>query len=304
MIVEIERNSQRSSVIGPILIIVFVVVAISIAVFSAWINANWNSLSLPSRANVIIQAVGAGVIMILALATVLSVYQNRQLLLEEQREREQPVVVDVINNVIEPAVYRLENDINHLQNDDERDLDWVRADEPSVLARNYPQSVFKKNFTQVDQTALVKMERDYPDTFEMMESREELVEEMCSLGTQIDEKLRPELKEYVAEKDITNAKGEEPDLQILVSAILRDIDSYGDEHRDSEIWDGHKKEFVDFLHNTVGGEVEELENKETELLEMSKELKRELTTIRLELREEYGISSADIEPGNSEPEAV
>ncbi|WP_135825189.1 hypothetical protein [Halorussus ruber] len=241
----------------------------------------------------------------LAAGTFLSLWQNEREVDDLRKEREKPIVVDELQNFVQPAIETIESDIEGLEQKD-RDIDWHYLKKSSApLSDRLPRSVYHRYWRDEEQdiTAIKRFREEAPDIWELIQRREETIEEAIGISNEIEDKIRTPITEYIQKNGIRNREEETPDIDPLLNAILKETDSYGESHADYEVWENHRDDFIKILHEEAGADYEQLREKEAEIQEMTRELKQRLLSRKIALREEYGISSDEIKEADV-PRAV
>lgn len=257
----------------------------------------WQGYSTATRIQVLIGALSGLGTLLLAAGTFLSLWQNEREVEELHKDREKPIVADEIQNFIQPAIDRLERDIQDVKYED-RNIDWHNLEDPSErLGERLPRSVIYRSFAEdeVDRTALKRFQEEAPDLWERVQEREKTIERGIELSNSIVEKIRDQVIDYIEENEIENREGEHPEIDTLLHAILKDLDSYADNHADYEVWENYCEEFLNIRREYAGEEYEQLLQTEDEIFELTKELREKLLSRKVALREEYGISSDEVE---------
>lgn len=277
------------------------ILIVLVVLFAYW-TGNWNA----TEAQVIVGGLGGLGTLLLASGTFLSLWHNEREVENLRKEREKPIVADEIRNFIQPAINRLESDIQDIEQHD-REIDWHYVKMPdSGFSGGLPHSVIYRQFTEdnKDETAMKRFQEDAPELWDLVIDREATIEEGVKISDRIEAKIRPLIEEYIQENDIENRNEETPNIDVLLSSTLRDIDSYGENHEDYEVWENHRQEFRRILHKEAEDDYEQLMAKEDDIHGLTKELREELLSRKVALREEYGISSEEIETGDPVPRAV
>jgi len=263
-------------------------------VTAVWLWGVWGDLGLSSKASLIISGAGVVGTMGLAFVTVLTLYQNSMLLREEQKQREKPIVIEMINQVIQPALLSLRWDRRTLQSEDRPLINWLNYEKPSLFPDtnlSFAKPIFEESDPHL--AGKTRFARDYPDIQEKLDKRAELMMASYQIGEMIEEELEDQVKSYIEENDITDSTGKTPDAEEFVNAIWFEKDKAGTPYHIDPVWDENHDEFLE-LRSNFDDEIAQLKENEKQIQKLTEEALGELSMARLELREDYGIEQEDL----------
>jgi flagellar biosynthesis component FlhA len=287
---------REHPIAGPILVVyaVLLIPAVPIVMF---IQRNWASMTLASKASVSVAILGALATFLLASITIFSVFQNQEAIKEQKREREKPIVVELINKVIEPQMEYAESDLSSLRKH-ETNIDWVKKNVRTAERDDNLSFLKPSEITSPQHMAVARrFRRDYPEIMELIEERNQIISE----GNDIAEDIRGDLHQYIAETVATNiSTKEEVDISVynISDAIIHQNEDHLETEDESKIWESNKETFLG-MKNHFEDQFKQLEKKENKLVFSTMDIQDDLGITKLELREEYGISHDDLRGDNN-----
>lgn len=269
--------------------IAIVVLAFGISLTLWWF---WGQLSIQNRAMLVASSLGATGTLILAGATLISIRQQTATVEKIQREREKPLVIDEIVQVLDYAIDGVEDNIRAYVHEDWR-WNWVLVDGPqSHYVAGRVAGVINKS---PDSAALYRLKDADEKLWNKLVEYEELIENLADLGDEAAEKIRPRIKELVEKEEIKDDRGEDPDIDTLVYGAVKRLDKFGESSELYDVWESHGDEFCRVAREEAGIELKEIEQGEEELVDRSKTLLEALRERRVTLRHEYGISQRELD---------
>jgi hypothetical protein len=237
---------------------------------------------------------GIGTIL-LATATFLSLWLNEAELDAIRKERDRPLAIDELANFIDPSITILQSDIERMSDNSIQAMDWHYIDWPAYPGgTRSPSSLLHRIKGHLDYVALVRFQESSPENWKIVLEREQLIEEGIELSKSVSGEVKPTIREYIIENDIKNNEGSIPNIDTIMTSTFQQIESYGEQSSDYDVWEEHRGTFIEILLNNAEEEYQELLDIEGEILELSRELLEELEGRRAELRLEYGISNSSI----------
>jgi len=282
---------REHPIAGPILA-VYAILLIPAVPIGMFIRQNWPNMTLSSKASVSVAILGALATFLLASITIFSVFQNQQAIKEQKREREKPIVVELINKVIEPQLKYVESDLSSLRIH-ETNIDWVGKNAVTAELDDNLSFLKPSQITSTEHMAVARrFRRDYPEIMELIEKRNRIISESNKIG----EEIRGDLHQYIAETVATSISTEgdvEVSVRNISDAILHQDANFLKTEDEHKVWESNEKEFLG-MRDHFEAEFRELEKKEIELHFPTIRIQDELGTAKLELREEYGISHDDL----------
>lgn len=241
-------------------------------------------------------SLGAGGTLILAGATLISVRQQTVTVEKIQREREKPMVIDEIVQVLNHAIEGAEFNIKAKKEEDWT-WNWVITDGPQshyVAGR-----VAEVINSSADPVALHRLQESDSELWDELVEYEQRVEEMAKLGDEIAEKIRPRIEEFVRQHDIRNANDEKPDIDNLVYGAVKQLDYFGESSKLYDVWESYGEEIRELSLEEAGEELESIDNKEQRLVSHSEKLLPQLRERKIKLRQEYGVSQRELDQAST-----
>lgn len=224
---------------------------------------------IPSRrASIIISGAGALATVLLALATFVSVRQNQDTIRELRKDREKPLVIDILKTFIHPAILTLDSDLPRLRTGN---VGYTPQGSDLHLGRPVDRN-------SVDASIWSKFEDEYPDILEDFGEWWDLRNEIENATDELAEVTHPFVDEMYEDGRMEH---------MLVSAV--NGSSISDEveppvselHR--RIWRAEPAVFHEHCRT------------HWRLLKHCDDLLDDLVRIENNLKEEYGISRGEIE---------
>ncbi|CQH55264.1 uncharacterized protein HHUB_2209 [Halobacterium hubeiense] len=252
----------------------------------------WGRLPNQSRAMLVASSLGATGTLILAGATLISIRQQTATVEKIQREREKPLVIDEIVQVLDYAIEGCEDNIRAYEKEDLQ-WNWVLIDGPQ---NHYTAGRVSGVINQSpDSAALYRLKNADENLWNELVEYEELIENLADLGDEAAEKIRPRIKEFVEEEEIKDPRGEYPDIDTLVYGAVKRSNEFGENSELYEVWESYGDEFCQTAREEAGIELEKIERGEENLVNRSKDLLEALRDRKVSLRREYGISQRELD---------
>jgi hypothetical protein len=227
------------------------------------------------RATVTIGGVGALGTATLALATFWTIKQNEQTLNDLNKEREKPVILDFLAEVIDPIIHRAEDSRNPLMtgqrvwagNRGRNSLDNVRLPRPP-------------SYNDIEVSIWHEFEENYPDIHEKCVTWWDQVNEVEDASGELAEALF----------DADGYEGEISDQGDAVRLIMNAV-RYSDE-ADSPVDDSES--YRRAMYETYPELHHQYWRSQYELLQLVKDMRSETIDMKRDLQAEYGISNREI----------
>jgi len=263
-----------------------------------WIWSVWGDLAMATKANVVVGIMGAIGTFSLGGITLFTLLQNRRMIREREKEREKPLVKNVLDEVILPSLKAVEHDLSIIRGqarvkDEVPSVNWMdKKGRTSQRDRNlshvHPDHLLSSNIA-----ARSWFRTNFPDVCEEMEEREEMVDEGYEKGRAIRENLEKQIRNYVEENEITTEIGDYPDGYPIAYGIWAKKDSLNDDQL-AEIWEGHREEFLE-MRKEVEDDIRELKEMENKRLSHKcSDILDLLGLVNRDLMTEYRISSDEL----------
>lgn len=249
-------------------------------------------LSNTNKALVIATGLGALGTLALALATVYNVIQTNRMLESREREREKPLVVDELSYVIQPAIEALENNLQTIQESEHEGcaFEWVYIDKPDITGRRRgPRSVRIE-----DSLSFARLHSRDLELYGSLRTHDNIVIQIAHEASRFHEEMKPEIKRLLEEEGISDL---EQSLKVVTSAILKELEHFGESHELYDFWEKHRGHLIDYAKETPEVTLEDIQAGERSyrqlLIEntLSKLKKRKAI-----LKRDYRISEDEIIP--------
>jgi hypothetical protein len=239
-------------------------------------------------ASVLMTGISAVGTLSLAVVTYLSLRQNDKRIEEMRKQREKPLVMDEIENVIGTAIEALRTDMRMIE-DEDRHISWVLEDGPTPPAvAGMPGATIQKG---ISEAANQRLRREAPQLWERMEAHDQLAEELCELGSEIAQSVEPVLSDFAKGKDFDI---DQNDRRVLLDSIVVQLDDFGEDRNLYEFWRENGDELRRLPHIECQSLFDEFQNKTEEYERHSRELQESLEDRKKQLRGEYGIGSSEL----------
>ena len=258
---------------------------LTIAVFHWWNTPQGEGIEL------LITATGAFGTLTLAAATFFSVRYSIKNNSQIEREREEPIVKDEITKVIQPAIDALESNI---ERQSEHNVDWVysrrliynpdgKSDRPSSV------------FASPSPVAMTRLYETEPDLWSQLEDHEEFMKTMMDLGETIRDKLENPIRICAHDLNWELPEGEEEvNIDLVVSAAVKDIDEFGEQSEYYQFWEQHGEDIKDLIQSVASEEIKQLKSTESQWDNLCEQLSEDLLEHKVELQREYGIAESTV----------
>ncbi|MFC7046952.1 hypothetical protein ACFQH6_17475 [Halobacteriaceae archaeon GCM10025711] len=251
-------------------------------------------------ASLIVNSLAALGTVVLALATFETIQQNQRSLEELEKDREKPLKIDELGEIIQPAIDGLDTNIEHLE---AGFIAWEQSrDSPSIdMATPLPDDG--------DRAVLRRFKRDYPELYERMDSYSDAVQDVKrtadSFASAVEPELRSALEDIAMDAETDHARASMPDSNITVTLLVNDVppDGLSTNSYQSDItsfWDQYDpfwRDLRDDLVNLAGGvadhELSALNSEKDDILAESRALREKLIEVKGDIRAEYGISKSE-----------
>lgn len=280
------KKLQNISLAGTALLALVVVF-----IFTYVILSTWSELGPSQRASVSANGVGAIGTLFLAVATLWTVLHSTRRMEKQERESEKPLARNEVVHLIQPAINSLRNNIDCLEDDFK--IDWFYYDPTrwfssalrGINVAGDPTPVLSTK----DPHALVRLEQERPDLYQRLQKHDDMLQDLATKADQIGDKITPALQRFLAKHNLESEFEEEGDTRTLKSAIIKEIDQYGESHEHYDIWNEYRDEFLDILHSNAEEEFEEFLALEATYHNHCESLLEDLKGRKIELQEEYGF---------------
>lgn len=224
---------------------------------------------IPSqRASLIISGAGALATVLLALATFVSVRQNQRTVRELRKDREKPIVVDILKTFIHPAILTLDSDLPRLRS-------GAVGYSPNRRDLNLGRPVDRRS---VDASMWSRFENEYPELLEKFGNWWDIRNELETSTEILADEIQPLIEEWYNDDRMDSLLANAVNGDSIGHEIEPPIEEF---HR--EVWETAPNIFHEQSRN------------HWKLLRHGEGLLDELVEIEDNLKEEYGISQEEIE---------
>ena len=257
-----DWNWSAISIIGGISTLVVLTIIVITFALQGWI-------SLPI-ASLVVTAIGAFGTIILAGATYLSIRQNQITIEELRKDRQQPVVLDVLREVIHPNLERANNSVRRMRSGQ------IPFD-PGNGVRSRVRPVSAKD---VDLTTLEQITDEYPDLIDKLNDWSQLFRAFDEAVIEADEEVSRML-----EKELTT---DDPTSDHVKNTLIACVKS-------RSLSDERHRELREMLWTDCESVMVEVRRNQYNLLQHLERVEDDLVELEQELKQNYGISSIEIE---------
>jgi hypothetical protein len=287
---------MRKRIQYTLLVFLGLFVSILIAV-SGYLGVQWSNLTLRSRVTVAASLVGALGTLVLATATVWTALQNQKLVNERVKEAERPLVTEELEDLLIPYCQVVRNNIAAVEGSSA--IDWSSYSPRKALTFDGIRTSKAEPvpLLQTDDVHLyTRLERDAPELWKMIQTHDELLDEIAELGDQISRLLEPAVKRYLEDYGLSS-EFDEGEIRTLNGAILKQANQYGEQNDHADIWAEHRDDLCSILDEVAADEYDELQKEINRFRTHCEELGEELVERRINLQNEYSISIDEDETG-------
>lgn len=209
--------------------------------------------------------------------------RNREL------ERQRPIVIDEIADIIQPAILALEQNLNEIYESENTgcDFDWIYVDESKLRPISSPTPVQYENSLN-----RAKLQEEHQDLYEQLYRHDETILELATLARELKGEMSPKIEEVLEEDNLEEHI--EDDMNVLISAIIQEIPHFGDTHSLYDFWERRGEGLIEYAKSSADPSLKELKQSEEDYKELIQESLRTARRTKTDLRQEYGISERDI----------
>lgn len=268
-------------------------VILSLGVFIPLPLIFWVPESILQNYSPVVGALGAYGTILLAVATFITVRQNRKNIRELRRVREKPLAIDEIQNILDPIVRWTDEDISAYEEHDTNGsfIEWSYIQDPLTYpGRRRPGSLIP--VSNPDYTALKRLFRNKPELESKIEERNKLLLNLRKQANDILDLLEPSVINRLNEADIATS---DSNIRVLCNSILQQIDEFGENSELYDFWEKHGEALNQLVWDEAGEEYSALLSGEEDFIAIEKEIHEEAKLRKYELKEKYGISSDDLD---------
>lgn len=270
---------EQALIVGFLLLFLLVILAVLSSLEQA---------STVERVQISATFTGALGTLLLAIATFINIRNSNRRLELEKKDREKPLVVEELSYLVQPAIEALEANLREFEeiDDDQLAFDWVYTDGPSVYAATRgPEGIRIPH-----PLPLSRLAADDRELARALESHNKRVTQLSSVASDFHEELTPEIERMFKQDGIDNKQS----LKVVSSAVLKDVDHFGDSHELYDFWERRKAELIEYAHNELETTPSDIKREEEEYREEIKQSLESLKQRKQNLKQEYSISENDI----------
>lgn len=203
-----------------------------------------------------------------------------------EKEHESKIVIDEINNVIQPAISSLKRNNKEIVNNRIRWTDTSKFTVNPVMGR--PQLLFSE--TDFDPAAVNRFREEAPSLWTSLERHGELGQDVIDTADKLQNTLKNELIEW---HKSTGVEIEPEDYDLIIDAIIRQLDSFGENHNLYDFWGANADDLIGLL-DKKWEEYMDFQRAEAEYLRHSLKLEEGLRLRKQKLRREYNITNQEL----------
>lgn len=257
-----DWNWRAISILGGISALVVLTIITITSALQGW-------LSLPI-ASLVITAIGAFGTIILASATYLSIRQNQITIEELRKDRQKPVVLDILRQIIHPNLEKGNNAASRM-----RSGQFPYDTGNGVRDRVRPASV-----SDVDPTTWKRFKDEYPDLHDEFTVWLQLFENFDEAVMRADQAVLEMLNGEMTTED--------PSFDHVKNTLIACVES-------KDLTDDRHQELREMLWKDCESVMVEVRRRQYDLLRHLEHIEDDMVELEEELKQEYGISSREIE---------
>lgn len=272
-----------------------ILAVILIALFSAVIGVSVSSLTGYidiQRVSTALSGLAAAGTLLLAGATFYTVRQNRKELTEVQKDRQRPLVVDEISNVVEPSIEILRANAEYLDSKPKERWHYHDSLDQTRFSED-PKSLFSGR--HFDPVSIARLGEEAPGLIVRMEAHDWFIDYLSKLSDRIADQVDDDVERIFEDSRHTDGIEYESERLVILSSMMKQTDRFGKNHKLYDFWEEKGEELNRLSRKEADDLYMELDEGEDLLLEYSKELYEDLIDRRRNLQGEYGISKSDFE---------
>lgn len=242
-------------------------------------------------ATLIIGGISAFATTTLAIATYTTILQNRRTVKELQKDREKPIVENILRQLVVPFIEKLDFKIESMER---KTTFWMHIGNAyGEYVGIVPHERLLSN--NISDTVLRELERYNSRLFEQIENHDKTARNLEKAINEVLEILEARIQEFADEHSLENDEGEPIDAERISRYVQAEYTQSGFTsdtlpRNHEELWESHGDALRNLKDEKIVNKVNEAE---TEYLECCKSLKTELVNYKLDLQQQYGISEQD-----------
>lgn len=256
------------------LIAVFSILALPII---GYVQGYWSS----TVSQLIITGLGALGTVTLAILTVVTLTQNRQIMEERRKDREAPIQQAVLQEIVLSAEERMEKNYEKLF---EEQFDWMEATTQEIELLAIDLETLQR---QDDPVAREEFEEKYPEVDELMAAYDGQIFYLNNTARKIIEEIQSPLKDYIRSNQIMDSEGYEIEVGRVINRLLNMEEILSDD-APPDWWRENEQAFKDIAREN-SEEYSEFLSEQNELTNLEQEVSKALIEVKKDIRQEYGI---------------
>lgn len=248
---------------------------------------------------ILVSAFAALGTLFVALMTVISLQQTQRTIEDLRKDREKPVVTDVLAEVVQPAIEQLEDNTDRLESGNigwkegyGNELDHPLPDSDGPTAMSWFKEEYPTLYDRICPPELAENSSSDEDNSEYTKQLNRLQEATVELVNEIEKPVESKLSQVNSSLSPDSNGTAQPNVLVRLLINNRDVTQM-DEHNYQSFWRDFGDEFRDLMQEEAGVNLIEFNQSKNDLLDLSKTLEDDLTKIRSDLQEEYGISTSE-----------
>lgn len=237
-------------------------------------------------ARLLMVGIGAFGTVLLATITLLTLVDNRILVQERIKEREKPLMEDMLRKIVWPAVEIVDENKDKLGSED---MDWSKAagpfDDREFEMINVNLEPIARRGDPITSDRFVEK---FQNTTNKMIEYDKKIMRLDKLAGNIFENLRSPISEYIEDHEITYESHKLVDPDDVINFLLIGDKPARDDDR-PDFWVENKDKFKRIAWNHDEKNLEEFYNVNRELFNYSNVVREALVEVREEIEPEFGI---------------
>lgn len=248
-------------------------------------------LSTSDQAQIFATVLGSVGTLLLALATFVNIFQTNRRLRMEEKEREKPLVIEELSRLIQPAIESLQNNLQQIENSTDTGcaFEWIYVDSATLYSGSRgPDSV-----QTPDSLPMARLAVDNNMLYGTLRAHDMYTERVAEEASRFHKELKPEIERLLEREGV---KLEDQSLKVVSSAVLKEIDHFGESHDLYDFWENNREYLIRYANEELDTGLEEIKSAERVYYQFMDDALEELKARKAKLKHEYGISEDEITP--------
>lgn len=250
-------------------------------------------LTQTNQALILASALSSVGTLALALATFVNVSQTNERLQIQQKDRERPLAVDELSQVIQPAISSLQNNLQKIRDSDTLGctFEWVYIDSTTMYSPSKgPDSV------RINSSLIAgRLYSEDPELYELLQKHESFVQEIAEHAHRLHNELELEINRLLEEEDLS-----EESSKAVTAAVLKKLEKWGEDSEMTDFWEQHHNHLIRYANEETDVPVDEIMSMEDDYWLHIEDTLERLLERKAVLKQDYGISDGDINTGTED----